>query len=125
MKTKHVVLPEPSLRESAANDNTSSVIVRLWRTLPAADQAAVRVLLGADPPGAKHVSLLPPADLEAAIAALPVEELRRLAKRHFSDAALRQHELDERDWCYRAMGRALAKTLPPRRGFYGTAQAIR
>ena len=64
-------------------------------------------------------------DLEAAIAAQPVEVLRRLARRHFSDAALRQSALDERDACYRTLGRALARALTPHRGFNATAEAIR
>src|SRR5205085_535237 len=100
---KHLVRPEPSLAGLAANDNSVGAVVDFVRAMPAADQTAVRLLLGADPPGAKHVSLLPPADLEAAIAAQPVEALRRFRDRHLGDAALRQKLLDERDGCYRAL----------------------
>jgi hypothetical protein len=60
-----------------------------------------------------------PPDLDAAIAALPVEALR-LAKRRFSDAALRQVALDERDACYRT----LAVGLAPARSGYAMALAI-
>src|SRR5207248_692827 len=55
------------------------------------------------------------------IAAQPIEVLRGLAKRHFTDEALRQRELAERDNCYRM----LARTLPPRVSGYAMASLIR
>ena len=62
-----------------------------------------------------------PPDLDAAIAALPVEALRQLGTRRFSDAALRQQGLNQRDAAYRG----LAALLPPAGSGYAIALAIR
>ena len=115
---KKVILPADSdLSGLPVTDNTGLLIVRLLGTMPPVDRLALGIQLGAR---AVRVTA-EPADLDRAIVAQPVEVLRGLAKRHFSRAALRQHELNQRDACYRA----LAGILPPKRGGYAIAQAIR
>jgi len=112
---KYALRPGSLADIAAASDNSTTAIVGIWRTMPAADQAALGVMLGTRSTGERSE----PANFEQAIATQPVEALRR-AKRRFTDAALRQRELNERDGCYRA----LARTLPPARSGYAMARAM-
>src|SRR2546430_269488 len=92
---KKVILPA-DLSDLLATGNTSSAIISLLDTMPAVDRAALGIAIR----GPVRVKV-DPADLESTITAQPVEVLRSLAMRHLSKAALRQHELNQRDACYR------------------------
>ena len=113
---KHIYRPDPTLAELAANDNTTTTIVRLWKTLPAPDRSALGLILASE---AIRVRVSA-ANLEEVIAEQPIEKRRRLRDRHFSRAALRQSMLDERDACLRV----LSDTLPPQPSGYAMAKQI-
>lgn len=95
MKTR-ISLPDwPSLADLAANDNAAiGVVVALARGMPAADQAAVRALLGAGP---ARVEGRAPPDLEAAILAQPFEAVQDLGRRVFSPSVPLRRRLADRD----------------------------
>src|SRR3954447_5046918 len=85
-------------RRRVVNDNnTSAAIVSLFETMPAVDQAAL--LASLEP--------VPAPSLDEQMAAAPVEELERLAVRHFSRSARRRRRLDARDEDFRELARQI------------------
>lgn len=102
----------------AANDNDTGAAIRwAFRTMPANDREALQAEILLD--------LGASASIEGETVALfdeaPVEELRLLKARYFSDAALRRRALDERDDCLAAM----SADIEGYRSGYALAKAIR
>jgi hypothetical protein len=100
-----------------ANDNTTLMIIDLWRSMPAPDQEALGTLLF-DRPARVQAEVT---WLEDILAGQPVAVLRPVRDRLLTDAALRLKQLNERDACYRA----LAGLLPAQRSGYALTQSIR
>jgi hypothetical protein len=75
--------------------DTSTAIMSLLGTMPAADQAALLA----------DLAPAPARNLDEQIAAAPVEVMERLAVRHFSRSALRRRRLDARDEDFRELAR--------------------